>query len=90
MRIRASRQLREEMFKRVLIALTLFGVAIYILSSPDGVCFEIFFKELCNSEDKSVVLTWILVADSVLLAYVMSPFVKYGALKFLIKSKNEH
>ncbi|RXF00989.1 hypothetical protein D9981_09220, partial [Pseudoalteromonas phenolica O-BC30] len=87
MRIRASRQLREEMFKRVLIALTLFGVAIYILSSPDGVCFEIFFKELCNSEDKSVVLTWILVADSVLLAYVMSPFVKYGALKFLIKSK---
>ena len=76
------------MFKRVLIALVLFVIGIYILASPDGSCFEIISRELCNFEEKSVVFKWILLFDSLLLAYVMLPFFHYGAMKFIIKAKN--
>ena len=76
------------MFKRVLIALVLFVIGVYILGSPDGVCFEILSRDLCNPEEKAVVFRWILFFDSLLLAYVTLPFFHLGAMKFIIKAKN--
>jgi len=76
------------MLKRVLIAFGLFAVLIYILASPNGVCFEVLSRDLCNGKDKSVLLFWFFIFDGILLAYVASPFVYYGAMKFILKVKN--
>ena len=76
------------MFKRVLIALVLFGIGIYILGSPDGVCFDIFTRDLCSFDEKAVLFRWILFFDSLLLLYVLLPFFHLGAMRFLIKAKN--
>lgn len=89
MKVKPNKKLRDEMFKRVFIALVLLCIAVYILTSIDGDCFSILFRELCNSNDKSVILNWLLVFDSLLVLYVMAPFVYFGAVKFLIKSKNK-
>jgi hypothetical protein len=76
------------MLKRLLIAFGLFAVLTYILASPNGVCFDVLSLDLCNGEEKSVLLFWFFLFDAILLAYVASPFVHYGAMKFLVKVRN--
>jgi hypothetical protein len=76
------------MLKKLLITFGLFAVLIYVLASPNGVCFEVLSRDLCNGEEKSVLLFWFFLFDAILLAYVASPFVHYGAMKFLVKARN--
>jgi hypothetical protein len=87
-KVKPSKALIYEMCKRLLLFFIIFGIAIVILMTPEGECVAFFSHSLCTGKDKWVIVKWIFLFDSLLLAHTALPVLHYLALRFLIKHKN--
>jgi hypothetical protein len=88
MKIKPSKKLKISMFKRCIILAIVVSATAYVWATSVYECIDLYFAEFCGSVGQAELIYYLVALDFVLITYLIFPFISYGAIKFVINSKN--
>lgn len=76
------------MFKSGIILAIVVSATAYVWATSVYECIDLYFAEFCGSVGQAELIYYLVALDFILITYLIFPFLSYGAIKFVIRSKN--